>query len=272
MSHTGACAKAAQPGCKCSCAGVQHGLNSLKIAACEKQEIILLRDKSEKDYVAACKAALAARKTSGRQGTQQDKIDRALGRCLISDVILYLHEDQVLLTVVTNVAGELSESVVTALRVALEEDADKLNILPRGHFWCGFLAALSEVLDQVRERLEDVSHSVRDKVIERLCERPFVIKSSLDWLSDAMIAAAVKAVWKSVEDAATKCSGIDEFTKSIRILGMIVCPDISRHPEVIRWCVLPLAQEFLSEELNAVFCDWLAHRYPNLTPALIPTG
>lgn len=261
MAHNARCERAEHPGCSCPCGGVDHGFDALNIAAGPRPHLIELRAQASSTYGSVVAAAATARKQSGRATTQQRKIDQALCRWAVSDVILYLNDHQDFLAVTRSVADSLSASV----RDVFEDQfsVGQRKTLPQGHFWCALLAALAEALDRFEGEWKKVSHQVRDIVVQRLCSKPFVKKGVLTWLEDELIRTTVHLLWKSIDSAAAKCAGIDQFRKSIRILSILVCPDVSRHPEVIRWCLIPIYEEVLSQELQDLFLTWIRDRHPD---------
>lgn len=256
MAHNKRCESAGQPGCSCPCGGVDHGVDALNVAAGPRQVAIDLRTQAAATY----RSVVEEGATAGRRATTQANIeDVALCRWIVSDIVVYLNGHQDFLTITRSVADSLSASVRSVFEEQFSNEQRKT--LPKGHFWCALLAALAETLDRFEGQWEQASKQVRDLVVERLYSKPFVKRTALSWLSDELIRTTVHLLWSSIDKAARNCAGIDQFRTSTRVLGLMLCPDMSRHPEVIRWCLAPLHEEFLSQKLADLVTDWIDVRH-----------
>ncbi|MCT1830688.1 hypothetical protein [Brevibacterium luteolum] len=52
--------------------------------------------------------------------------------------------------------------------------------------------------------------------------------------------------------------------KTLQLLGLIFCPDINAHPEVVKYCALPIGRELLT----AALVDWIGQGLPQATSLL----
>lgn len=96
-----------------------------------------------------------------------------------------------------------------------------------------------------------------DAVLSTAEDRP-----SARVLSEAARAAVRSALGKALGPLRTALLPLDPTT--MRLLGMLFCPDISEHPEVEALCVAPLSGDILSESVTA----WVRERFASPPPPI----
>lgn len=149
------------------------------------------------------------------------------------------------------------------------------------HLWCVVLAAFCRVYDEasahVKKSADRLTEALLDAVKEAVSKergkhvRPRDVYSRKTGVAEAFAASDYPwlrevigtAVGRMV-DAGTVL-GEDAVMKYVRLIGVIVCPDLDRHPAVVKHCLWPLVEGpfkvALDENLGAEMGSWLRNAY-----------
>lgn len=300
MAHTSNCAGARGDKCVCDCMTALHGTAHLHragtfvrtpnphddpaiaeknrkvdaIRVAENTKVKRLREAIDKGLDGFRKARRAPRKKgTHRPISLNTAVRRKFHDIAVSSIVVYLGDHPDELDEVNRVAQALGKSVVVALSEALGGDEEfktrkgKSGSLGLSHLWCSILAALAEGMDEFK----NLTVEFRDYVIEAVIRAP--VKSAdkrIDWFTVMrrhFVKLLVTSVWATLQNAFELSSGWRAFLKAVRILAIIVCPNVDRHPEVMNHCVLPLMQELMAEEAFAWFQTNLHEAYPKVFAA-----
>lgn len=138
------------------------------------------------------------------------------------------------------------------------------------HFWCSLLVGLVKALDFLAGPWDEISGKAREFVIDYLWERMprRGRRGILEWLQRQLLTMLVNVAWKVVERAATAGLSLPEFHQALRVLGVISCPDLDVHPDVVECCLVPLIKEFADTDVRQYIIDELCVAYPALEDAL----
>lgn len=152
-----------------------------------------------------------------------------------------------------------------------KEREQRRKELSNTHFWCSLLAALATALDLIAGPWAQVSDRVRTFVIDSLWERmPRRGKRGGigEWLQRKLLTVLVNAAWQFVDRAATVGLSLPDFHQAIRVLGVISCPDLDGHPDVVECCLVPLVNEFVDTDVRRYIIDELCIAYPALNDVM----
>lgn len=138
------------------------------------------------------------------------------------------------------------------------------------HFWCSLLVGLLKALDFLAGPWDEISGKAREFVIDYLWERMprRGRRGIVEWLQRQLLTILVNVAWKVVERAATAGLSLPDFHQALRVLGVISCPDLDVHTDVVECCLVPLVKEFADTDVRQYIIDELCIAYPALEYAL----
>ncbi|MGV0675966.1 hypothetical protein ABQE62_07185 [Mycolicibacterium fortuitum] len=151
-----------------------------------------------------------------------------------------------------------------------KERESKRKALSETHFWCSLLAGLAKALDFISDPWAEISGKAREFVINYIWERmPRRGKRGIvEWLQRQLLTMLVNSAWKVIERAATAGLSLPDFHQAIRVLGVISCPDLDVHPDVVEYCLVPLIKDFADTDVRQYIIAELCIAYPALEDAL----
>lgn len=159
------------------------------------------------------------------------------------------------------VLRDISDATLNALFTAVRNRtitgsvADRVDaVFQRGHVFCSLAVAVLKLADAAEELRDDL----RDELVTAIVDRYFDAQV-FDNMARSVVRGALTAGIDAGLHALTAATQYDAVVKSVRLLGILTCPDVDDHPadDVTRYCLEPLAKEFLSARLIAWVRAWL---------------
>jgi hypothetical protein len=129
-------------------------------------------------------------------------------------------------------AGQISDAITDSL---------KANGWPpskwRNHLLCGALAATAHAMDAAEDRSKEL-----------------IIQGVTTALTSAGVPNPVAGMAaRAALDAVTKLPAYkqwDAVRRGVRLAAIAACPSVDRHPEVVNYCILPLASDYLPDVIQ----------------------
>jgi len=158
------------------------------------------------------------------------------------------------------VTAPVVEEILGAALTGRLSEADAVtvaSIMKSGHAFC----SLCVLVITTWEAGEDLALELRNKGADLIVDMLFgVVGSSImDAAAKGVVRGALLAGFDAAWEALKATAQIELTLKSLRLLGLITCPNIDTHQsdEVTVHCLIPLATELLSE----VFTRWIESRF-----------
>jgi hypothetical protein len=112
------------------------------------------------------------------------------------------------------------------------------------HFWCDLFVSLAQAIALFEHALDKVSDWVTDAILAS----PHGERRAS--LTRPLVKAAVKQAWKPVRHAIEHTLNAEKVLLSLRVLSILCCPNLDKHPAVVRYCLIPLGNEVLENEIK----------------------
>jgi hypothetical protein len=284
------CQHAQHPGCKCACAHANHGTARLWWAYAKSSSISLpsfgqvshternnyrkqAEDRAnraqelwEKKVVDRLRVA-----SNGHLPMFTNTAGRAGPRKLSdTDIIDWLADRPDVLDEAKFIADQLGDVADEALK--LLGPGDKFSRLA-DHFWCDIVASLVVALEQIKSTSERLTHDAVDWLVDRAWEwlqrsrksdcantpngklvsgTPRSEKDAVAGVSEEIQKKLLKAFLKRLADGLLKGKIVivDGIVLKLRIVAIVICPDILVHKLVWDHCFIPLFRLFIDDELK----------------------
>jgi hypothetical protein len=114
--------------------------------------------------------------------------------------------------------------------------------LRESHAICSLLVDMVRALQQMEELLPDLA--------SELVKHAFDLRSD-SRLQPVIAGEAARAIAAKMQDLATGGS-LASSIRSCQLLAIASCPNLSNHPEVAKYCTMPIVEEHVSEEIRAM--------------------
>ncbi|WP_166998369.1 hypothetical protein [Paramicrobacterium fandaimingii] len=118
------------------------------------------------------------------------------------------------------------------------------------HIICALCVETLKLIDQVKSLANAAADVIAQSVADGLGDHTFlttavkaVLKDALTRSFEAVIALAADPV----------------KVKMLRVIGFATCPNVKAHPEVEKYCVAPLANEYVTASLQ----EWIDQNFPS---------
>lgn len=284
MGHTSSCETARTHTCVCPCGNARHGAILIRgIASSDQAD----RDKAiGRAEPRRWRHLPEATRRTTVNSTVSDRHPAVTG--VVSELVITLIEqirDDREIDAIESLASHVSYEIGEEL----ERHLDGGGPDHRGtrHLWCVVMATICRVYDQGF----DLVHATVDKAVEEVMDdlgqdisveqgdaskprdiyqRKRIVVSAFELAEYTFLEALVK---KAVGAITTAIRAIGEETvfKHLRLIGVIMCPDPDRHPDVVRHCVWPFVSGPLAgmvdDSIAAEMRGWLRNAY-RVVPAI----
>lgn len=151
-------------------------------------------------------------------------------------------------------------------------DASKItNLLKQEHILCILCVMVLKVHDDGKELAEDLIDRIVQKIMQGLKER--LGDSFPSPVGEAFLRTALKRLLQKMIDLVVA----SEKIKTLRLIGFVTCPDITKHSDVEEYCLLPVVKEILEEYFSDLREKGLWEKADGKPPVclvsdLLPTG
>jgi hypothetical protein len=132
--------------------------------------------------------------------------------------------------------GMVSDAVANAVVDALHRNGYHWS--GTDHVICTFLAATARTMQQFEDQLDRAVERIVTAVLTSKEPRPSIPKS----VAEVAAQAAVNALSKL-----SAVQNFDDLLRATRILAVTACPAPEHHRAVVRYCLVPLEKEVLSD-------------------------
>ena len=166
--------------------------------------------------------------------------------------------------VINKLSDELSDNIVNEIlnQVSLESDKEKgavkwyINKLLYSHLICTLCAYVLQVLDKIEKKLYEcisdiascIALNTKDYIVSRIKEKYNV---ELPKYLENNIEESLKKSIKKLLEKIIKISLLsEEKIDIVCVVGLSSCPNISDHPEIIKYCANPLLKKYLKPILQ----------------------
>ncbi|MBD8103795.1 MULTISPECIES: hypothetical protein [Plantibacter] len=120
---------------------------------------------------------------------------------------------------------------------------DAVNYL---HLLCSLCVEVLKLIGELDELADDVAEDIAESVAASLADDLLLTKAVKLILTKAL-ARSFRAAIDLVKDPA--------MVLLLRLAGFVLCPNIAEHPDVEKYCVSPLEQEWATESLRNWITD-----------------
>jgi hypothetical protein len=278
-THRANCANAQRPGCECAgCGGSLHAQQGWRRIATEPPAARLERRRQFEEQL----------QTDPRtKGLRENGVNRLaclnLARLDIAD---YLWRDaggnpgmSAIVEAVTKgsaesefvnvVAEKLMEQTWGEISEAIDgvagNDATAKDIKKRlaDHLWCSMLLALVRVIEGTNKAIDLLADKTKELLKNAVGAR--LEHGVAKAIADAVVNVVVDKVWAALTDLVTTHFPIlgEKSLRAFRILTVLVCPSVEKHPEVYEHAMKPLMDEgraIVTEQIKAwltsLFTGW----------------
>lgn len=249
--HSPACAAAVHTTpaqCRCACGGAFHGGPHS-----DRARALLRRNQGQAKQREYSGGQVSRAKTKARNAADTQYGQACTGFAVTFAIDRFvLDADSKEQGLVTDALDRVTTAFVEEIVGAALDDAESRNIknaVEGLHILCALCATVLEAVEQVRELADLAADAVADQVITSLGESP---------LLTVAVKAALRLALRRSFGVLIDMAITPEQVKSIQFLGFISCPDVSEHPEVERYCVKPLAKDYLNDTVEA----WVDDGFP----------
>lgn len=258
--HSEACAEARKTTpqqCKCQCDGQFHGgphTHRAKALVWELGD----RRRYSKGRVATTKTALARVDPGRGEGLLYRR--RASDYLVTGSVDVLIRtsrpEADELSELIREVVEPFAKAIVDAGLSPADEKSAK-DFINGAHLLCSLCVTLLEIDKALEELSDELADTIVDAVLSTAESRP---RASI--LTAAARVALRTALAKALGPLRVALLPVEPTT--LRLLGILFCPDISEHPEVGELCVKPLSEDILSDNVT----EWVGRRFAAPVPSI----
>jgi hypothetical protein len=251
MTHPAACEAARLHKCECSyCGGTLHGW---------PYRLTLAREHSDTFHYAAERSWEAAnQKKNGKKPTKK-KLE-AISDIAVSNIIDALSE---IITqgsttptadiLAQKIGGIVSSKAIDVVNGSLGlRERRRRQKLQADHFWCDILASMACALDKVGALTDKVPEYAAARVLDpKRADRPPAAE-------EVVVQLAAKTIWNEICSQITAkllvnlpvIRQVQDLSRAIRILAILMCPAPENHRIVIQCCVKPMEESILSPAIK----------------------
>lgn len=263
-SHSTACAKAVvttPEQCRCGCAGAFHGgphthrARALLISPGERTSY------SQRQVRDAKKKARAAL-TRGRTTSSSSLCTDFLGFSVIDQLISWdtsgeyqRQATDIIALTVKLFTGTLANS--SAGRAGKEFIRDSMI---RWHVLCPLCVEVLKVIETLEQNNDELIHTLVQRVWDSL-----PIAGTLAEGPDSPLSETIKeALSEATRPLIDSLIGTPELKTMVQLLGLITCPNIDCHQDVVQYCLEPLEDIWVNQAL----IQWVNQGFPQSDPVL----
>jgi hypothetical protein len=252
VTHTSSCANAATPECRCSgCAGSMHGWpGRLGLAQISKApERLHLRHVAERAWADATRPGARKRPTLRKAraaitGAMSSVIDWLAGQIASPPASIPATTEQIAEAVGQLLSGDVVRALDQSLSAA-ERHAERIALAD--HFFCALLAELAHAIQQFGKEFDQAAEKIASAIIEARAAQG---RSPLpDFLVRLAVRTTVAGLNKIVSRLAL-VGYVKELERAIQVLAILMCPAPERHKAVVQYCIDPLGQPIISDEIR----------------------
>jgi hypothetical protein len=225
MAHTSRCSNSTSKRCRCSCGGYEHGGPAPTAGVAWGREVHLIHAHVETRLGPALKGAVV-------------RIFARLFKATIESTDGKTIEDVLL----DAAADTIADSLVDAIEPDPRERRRRKKRWRRQHVFCSIFVAVVQGLQELKASVPTL--------VEEAVRAAFAERAGID-LSAEMTAKAAGALTSKIQNALL--GGAPEaYIRTCQLLAIASCPDPEQHPEVVIYCELPIAHDYLSAEVRGV--------------------
>lgn len=234
--HTGSCERARSHVCRCSgCAGTRHGWVGC-VQAAQQPSGQLRHEVADRADRAWNNADRMKRRSRGKPTRAEQA---AATDTVIADLVEWMALHPTAAEQIDAIATALGDEVVVELDRSLEGDRrTRVGRLLADHAWCGMLAALAAILNEVQKQVDQIPNITADTLIMQMRKR-----GTSSWIKERQVEIYLKIAWKSLQEVLPT---VEQPRRAVRMLAVMICPAPERHDVVLKHCAHPLTGECVS--------------------------
>lgn len=262
MAHEQACGNATitkRNQCGCDCGGRLHGVPHSERGRAFYEP-------------AGTRANSAASRTASYRSKVGGPVPAARRRVLVSDFMGAKLTEEAIRSgfQLEPFVDDITAAVTERLAGAALTPADRTIIRRRfraEHLFCTLAVYIVRVFHAVDKVVIRVRNLVVDEILNSVFGPPTA--SMLTAAGRAAVRTALRAGINAGVRGIRHLTGSQHAVATVRLLGVLACPDIERHPRdaVTRYCVLPLTTQFLTTLSRARVQTWVRGGFVGNPPA-----
>ncbi|GFZ89728.1 hypothetical protein [Nesterenkonia alkaliphila] len=241
--------------CDCTCEGSFHGGPHT-----ERARALVWKEEKRKTYsgwrVTAAKRA--AREAIAAAAHSPDPDADSLLGSLCTDYAV-THAIDVLVLTGSTADHERAHAVLTALigpfvetivaEDLSEPDEEQLKAaVSELHLLCSICASVLELVAESKKRASETARATAEAVVSAL---------GADNVLSAVVEGALRKALTASFNAAIDLIADPAKLKMLQLVGLVTCPDVSKHPDVETYCVNPLVGEWVTTAMH----DWIDTKF-----------
>lgn len=275
MAHGDQCENARGRHCECDCQATGHAAGRVRVVTASGSST----DRQLVDDWVGVRRWKKVSTDGVPNGRTEVTRERAAVESVVAEIVVHLIDEGVpegRAEATRKLTDGISSGLVTAVGDALSSStSNKIS----GHFWCSVLASICKAYDSAVGLLKQDLNTVATKVVEVLRggsasegtvargAAPREVESSArsfeafarDLIDESLKGLIEKALIAIV--SAGEALGEEAVMKYVRIVGMLICPDPSTHPAVVRYCIWPLIEGPLRDAVPEELREWIRTEY-----------
>lgn len=276
MSHTAACSDSQREDCSCECNGWRHGTSNFKHLVIPSQ-IHPMDGRKSTNWV--CKKIETLEEYDFADPDITEEIVRSAGYFSAETIFEFKSQDNDLPEwskffgilesiyqgalddlrdeVAQNIASEVIDKILETKDDKKDANQQVTLVLRYGHLVCVICAVLLEFYEKVDELTDEMAQklagNIVDSVVEKIeKEKGIQIKKCVKDVVRKILERALKKMFKALtakmREIAIPLPWGNKL--ALRIIGVLTCPDLEKHCEVMKYCLKPLVEECLREPIK----------------------
>lgn len=277
MVHTSACGSSKSKNCDCDCGNVLHGITNIKAPQLFEQKFSL--SKYELMQARQASAKFAGNRMPLLAKREFDYIAIVVSKQIIeseyqedvpcdwgdfSNMLELAHKE-----LVDNLRGKVADKIALRLINKVKDQGARRSLQKQiklyfeyNHLVCAFCVALLEFYEIIDKGVNEIANNIANSLINEIFKGTEVSEVAKKVVKN-IIERTLKKIFKVSTSKIIKTHIPPPWNNeiSVRIIGLMSCPEPKEHPEVIQQCLKPLLEgylkdvikELLPEDLNALY-------------------
>ena len=259
MVHTSACGSSKSKNCDCDCGNVLHGITNIKAPQLFEQKFSL----SKYELMQACQAS--AKFAGNRMPLLAKREFDYIAIVVSKQIMLELAHKEL----VDNLRGKVADKIALRLINKVKDQGARRSLQKQiklyfeyNHLVCAFCVALLEFYEIIDKGVNEIANNIANSSINEIFKGTEVSEVAKKVVKN-IIERTLKKIFKVSTSKIIKTHIPPPWNNeiSVRIIGLMSCPEPKEHPEVIQQCLKPLLEgylkdvikELLPEDLNALY-------------------
>lgn len=277
MVHTSACGSSKSKKCACDCDNALHGITNIKVPQLFEQKFPLSRYELMRDRQASAKFTgnrmplLAKKEIDYITIVVSKQIIESAGQEDVlcdwgnfSNMLEVAHKE-----LVDNLRGKVADKIASRLINKVKDQGARRSLQKQiklyfeyKHLVCAFCVVLLEFYEIIDKGVDELTNYIANSLINEIFKGIEVSEVTMEVVKN-IIKRTLKKIFKASTSKIIKTQIPPPWNNetSVRIIGLMSCPEPKEHPEVIQQCLKPLLEgylkdvikEVLPEDLNALY-------------------